>query len=311
MNGDARPGGGLSLSRGIWALADPKISLASLSAMFLGACVAAASAPLDWGWLAVTVLGIYALEVAKNASGEVFDFDSGTDLAVAAPDRSPFSGGKRVLVDGLLTRSQTWTVAIVAYVVAAGAGLVIVVAREPSVLWLGLIGVGCAFFYHAPPPRLSYRGLGELTVAFCYGPLLCSGTYLVQRGSVSAEVILLSVPLGLLIGNFLLINEFPDWRADDATGKRTLVVRLGPVGASRLFAATAAVAAVALLVIPLIGEAPKSVWLGLVAGPTAGFAVGRLRAHPFETARLVPAQAAALATFVLHSVGTGVGVLLG
>jgi hypothetical protein len=43
----------------------------------------------------------------QNASGELYDHDSGTDRAVAPEDRSPFSGGKRVLADGLLTRAQT------------------------------------------------------------------------------------------------------------------------------------------------------------------------------------------------------------
>ena len=43
----------------------------------------------------------------RRAPGEVFDFHSGTDQAVAYQDRSPFSGGKRVLVDHLLPRRQT------------------------------------------------------------------------------------------------------------------------------------------------------------------------------------------------------------
>ncbi len=61
--------------------------------MFLGVCAAAADGPVNWAWLAATVVGIYAVEVAKNASAETFDFDSGTDLAASEADRSPFSGG--------------------------------------------------------------------------------------------------------------------------------------------------------------------------------------------------------------------------
>jgi 1,4-dihydroxy-2-naphthoate octaprenyltransferase len=96
---------------GIWRLADPKVSLASMASMFLGACAAAHDGPIAWGWLALSVPGIFFIEAAKNASGEVFDFDSGADTGVAAEDRSPFSGGKRVLVDGFLTRRQTVTLA--------------------------------------------------------------------------------------------------------------------------------------------------------------------------------------------------------
>jgi 1,4-dihydroxy-2-naphthoate polyprenyltransferase len=111
---------------GVWRLADPKITLASAASLFLGTAAAAADGPLAWGWLAVTALGIFFVEVAKNASGEVFDFDSGADGAVPPADRSPFSGGKRVLVDALLTRRQTWTVAAVAYGLATATGALIV-----------------------------------------------------------------------------------------------------------------------------------------------------------------------------------------
>ena len=217
-----------NFAQGFWRLADPKISLASAASMLLGASAAAAAGPLSVGWLAVTVLGIFAVEVAKNASGEVFDWDSGTDLRIRPEDRSPFSGGKRVLVDGLLTRATG--LGHRHRRVSAGRrerGWPSSRWREPGVLWLGVAGLALAFFYHAPPFRLSYRGLGELAVAVSYGPLICAGTYLVQRGRMPTSVVLLSLPLGLLIAAFLWINEFPDYSADAMSGKRTLVVRLG------------------------------------------------------------------------------------
>ena len=199
---------------GLWRLADPKVSLASIASMTLGAAAAAHDGPVAWGWLALTVAGILLVEVAKNASGEVFDFDSGADLAVRPEDRSPFSGGKRVLVDGLLSRGQTVGIADVAYGLGAAAGLAISAAREPRVVWLGLAGVALAYFYHAPPLRLAYRGVGEIAVAVGYGPLVCAGTYLVQRNDLPLRVILLSLPLGALVAAFLIVNEFPDYAAD-------------------------------------------------------------------------------------------------
>ena len=93
---------------GFWRLADPKISLASFAGLFLGACVAAREGGLSWGWLWPSVFGIFCIEVAKNASGEIVDFESGTDRAVLPEDRSPFSGGKRVLVDGFSPAAKPW-----------------------------------------------------------------------------------------------------------------------------------------------------------------------------------------------------------
>src|SRR5688572_31723497 len=100
---------------GVFRVADPKITLASVASMIVGASVAAWQGAIDWAWLALTVLGIFFIEAAKNASGEIFDWDSGADQGLTEAERTPFSGGKRVLVDGLMTRRQTALMAAVFY----------------------------------------------------------------------------------------------------------------------------------------------------------------------------------------------------
>jgi len=295
---------------GFWRLADPKISLASFASMFLGACLAATALPLDWLWLGLTIAGIFALEIAKNASGEIVDFDSGADLGVTPQDRSPFSGGKRVLVDRLLTRRETIGIAATFYLVAIVIGLFIATFREPRVLVLGMIGVACAYFYHSSPLKLAYRGLGEIAVALCYGPLICAGTYLVQTGTLAAKVLWLSTALGLLIGAFLWVNEFPDYRADRNSHKLTLVVRLGRMRASYIFLLGIFIAFAMLLAAPFVAPLSFAVWLGLAGLPCAIFAAIRLLKAPESTARIVPAQTATLLAFVLFALGTGAGALI-
>lgn len=302
-------------SRGFWQgffrLADPKITLASVSSLVLAAGLALhQNRALAWGWFALAVFGIFWLEVAKNASGEIFDWDSGDDQRVAPEDRSPFSGGKRVLVDRLMTRNEVWFVAALGYGLGVVSGLVIAVLHEPRVLGLGLVGVGLAFGYHAPPLRLSYRGMGELAVGLAYGPLICSGGFLVLAGSLPRSVVFSSLPLGLAIAAFLWINEFPDRRADEASGKRTLVVRLGPRRASRVFAALVVTAFLGLTVLPLAGS-PPGVLAGLLGFPAAWSAARRLWIAHQDTAGIIPAQALTLAAFVLMALGSGVGAALG
>jgi hypothetical protein len=117
---------------GLWRLADPKISLAPLSSRLLGTALAAPDGDLSIVWLAVTVAGIFALEIAKNASGEIYDFAA--DSSVEGGRADPFPGGKRVLVDGLLTRRETAAIAAIGYPVAVACGMAIVLWREPAVL---------------------------------------------------------------------------------------------------------------------------------------------------------------------------------
>lgn len=292
----------------MWRLADPKITLASAASMFLGACAAASQGPLSVPWLVATIAGIFFIEAAKNASGELVDWDSGADQRVAPEDRSPFSGGKRVLVDALMTKRQTAAVAFAFY---AGGGLVglLIASHEPRVLVLGFAGAAIAFFYHAPPLRLSYRGLGELAVFVAYGPILLAGTYLVQRGEVSAAALQLSIPLGVMIAAFLFANEFPDARADEASQKRTLVVRLGKPRAARVYALFPAFAFAYLLALPVVANVSLGVWLGFAGLPPSVLAARRLRRGHAETREVVPAQAATLLSFVLLALGAGIGLV--
>jgi len=304
----ASPARTLDFRAGLFRLADPKITLASAAGIFLAAAASASAGPLAWGWLAVVVAGVFAIETAKNASGEIFDWDSGTDQAIAPADRTPFSGGKRVLVDGLLTRRQTAAIAVVGYSLALGAGLLVAWLREPRVLGLGILGLAGAWFYHAPPIQLSYRGWGEAAVALCYGPLLVAGTFLTLRQDLSWEVVALSIPLALLVGAFLWVNELPDASADAASGKRTLVVRLGRARAIRVFAALLAVPLALLLVLPLLGL-PWPVLGGMIAAPAAARAAKAALAAE-ETQQLIPAQVATLLAFLLYAAGAGLGLLV-
>jgi 1,4-dihydroxy-2-naphthoate octaprenyltransferase len=297
--------------QGFWRLADPKISLASFSGVFMAACMAAADYVLAPAWLLLTIAGIFAVEIAKNASGDLVDFDSGTDLAVAEEDRTPFSGGKRVLVDGLLTRRQTFSIAMFFYAIAIIIGLIIVVFRDDRVLFLGVAGIALAWFYHSGPIRLSYRGWGELAVGVSYGPLVVLGTYLVQTGTVTATALHASLVLGLLVAAFLWINEFPDYSADKASGKRNLVVKIGLLRATYVYLLMLVIGYGWLVYIAVNGDVTGGFLWGLLGMPAACFSVLRLFKYNGNTRSLIPAQAASLASFVLMAVGTGLGYAFG
>lgn len=296
--------------RGFWRLADPKISLTSAASIYLGVAVAASEGAFSTFWLVLTVLAFFAIEVAKNAWGDVFDYDSGVDLAVAPADRTNFSGGKRVLVDNLLTRKQTWGMAIGFGGAGLAIGLIIVLLREPMALWIGLLGFVLGWSYHGPPLRFVYRGLGELDVVLCYGPLIALSAYLIQAHSLSWPVFWLSLPLGVIIAAFLWVNQFPDYEADRGHGKHNLVVQLGKQRASRALPFIYLGAFALLAALPAVGL-PVTVWLGAIAAVPAAYASFQVWRHPQTFHRDKPVQPAALITFLVYSAGAGTGVLLG
>jgi 1,4-dihydroxy-2-naphthoate octaprenyltransferase len=76
-------------------------------------------------------------------------------------------------------------------------------------------------------------------IAFCYGWLPVAVGYYLQTGRLAPLVHMLALPIGLTIFNVILLNEFPDYPADAAAGKRNLTVRLGRQRAAVLYTLTA------------------------------------------------------------------------
>ena len=213
---------------GFWQLADPKIWIASTVSMIVAAALAYnLKGAFNLYWFVWTVVGIYLIEIGKNAINEVVDYDSGVDTFVTKEERTAFSGGKKTIVDGKLTVLEAKVIAILTMAAAVLIGIYISVYREPKVFIIGVIGFTLSIIYSLPPFKLAYRGLGELTVGLTFGPLIILGTYLVQTHTISPEIILVSLPIGLLITNVLWINQYPDYNADKKGAKMNWVVRLG------------------------------------------------------------------------------------
>lgn len=296
---------------GFWRLADPKISITSAASMAIGGALAARDDSFSWSWFLIMGLAMFCMEVAKNAWGDVYDYDSGTDLAVKPEDRTNFSGGKRVLVDHILTRRQTWIIAGL----FGGAGLLLgalmVFLREPSLIWLGSLALLLGWSYHGPPLQLAYRGLGELDVVLCYGPLIALATYALLTHEYHADVIWASLPLGLFTTAFLWVNEFPDYEADRSAKKNNLVVRLGKHRASRLLPLIYLLALGLLILAVAIGALHSFALLGIVAAVPAAICVWWTWLDPVTFYRHRPAQPLALLAFVLLSAGITTGILLG
>ncbi len=291
---------------GFWQLADPKIWIASTVPMALAAALAyGLEGKFNFFWFALTLLGIYLIEIGKNAINEYVDYQSGVDRFVTPDKRTPFSGGKKAIVQGKLNLQQTAWIALVTMLGGCLVGLVIVLFREPGVFWIGLAGAAMATFYSLPPFKFSYRGLGELAVGITFGPLIVSGTYLVQTGAINLPVILASFPLGFLIANVLWINQYPDVEADAMGEKLNLVVRLGKRKSVQVYKGLFAAAYLSVLV--LIFVTGNILWaLAFLSIPLAVRGMRVASRHYDHVPRLVEAN---LKTIQVYQV-TGVGMVL-
>jgi len=191
--------------------------------------------------------GVVAVMLATYLAGELHDRKE--DALAAVSGRTRFSGGSGVLVAGLVPEKSVRTAVLASLAAAAAVGLVLVFGygTGPLTIPLGALGVICGYFYSTPPPRWVSRGIGEVMIGFCYGWLPVAVSCYLMTGRIAPEVTWISVPVGLTIFNVILINEFPDFEADRAAGKKNLTVRLGPARAARLYIAVALLALLSLL----------------------------------------------------------------
>jgi 1,4-dihydroxy-2-naphthoate octaprenyltransferase len=202
----------------------------------------------------LTLGAVLCVHLGANVANDYYDYVTGADSM--NPEPTPFSGGSRVIQDGLVSAKASLTLTIVFLAAGFGMGLVLnSMIPGNKVLLIGIAGILCGFLYSAVPAKLSYRGLGEIVIFIAFGPLTVMGAYLCQTGEIDLFSCLISIPAGLLVLAILLVNEVLDLEWDAKAGKRTLVVRLGKGRAYRLFLAVyvaAFVVIAALLVARLV-----------------------------------------------------------
>jgi 1,4-dihydroxy-2-naphthoate octaprenyltransferase len=264
--------------RAIWAfvrLGRPKFLIGGFVFYGLGAALAvAAGAPFEagrylWGQLMVT-----AAQLMTHYANDYFDLEA--DRANRTPTR--WSGGSRILPDGVLPPAAALGAALVLFAVALGAALAFAMRTPdlPLTLPLAVFMTAFAWAYSAPPLRLAARGLGELTTAAVVTlsvPLL--GYYL-QAGEVDGRILAACVLPCLLQFAMLLAIELPDAAGDAVAGKRTLVVRLGAPAGARLYAGLTIAGFGALPLLARVGLPARVALAPLALAPVAIWQAARV-----------------------------------
>ena len=139
--------------------------------------------------------------------------------------------------------------------------IVLTAARGWPILAFGLGGFFLSAAYTAPPLRLKKRALGEPDVLIVWGPLMVGGTYYAALGHISWEVIVASIPYGLLCTAVLMGKHIDKIPWDQPDGTTTLPVLLGEKRARRLTQAMMAAFYVAVVVCVVLRALP---WPALV-----------------------------------------------
>jgi 1,4-dihydroxy-2-naphthoate octaprenyltransferase len=283
---------------------------ASVLPVLLGTAMAFARAgAFDAPAFALTLAAVVLVHLGTNVSNDYFDHRSGNDEFNTQFVR-PFTGGSRLIQEGLLSPRAVLALAIVLLSLAVAAGAALAATRGPSILVLGAIGIASGLFYVAPPFRFAARGVGEILIGINFGVLCVMGAYYVQTRTVTWESFVASLPLAVLIAAVVFINEFQDMEADPRAGKRPLVVRLGRRKASRVYGFVAAAAFAPVVAGVAARLLPPHALVSLAALPAALRAAAVARRRYDSPKELAPANALTILAHTLTGALLAAGYLL-
>ncbi|MEZ4808519.1 MAG: 1,4-dihydroxy-2-naphthoate octaprenyltransferase [Flavobacteriales bacterium] len=98
-------------------------------------------------------------------------------------------------------------------------------------LLLGLLAIGAAVKYTFGKNPYGYAGLGDLSVFLFFGIAGVCGTFYLHTRMFHPFLLPSAIAFGLLSAGVLNVNNMRDIHNDAASGKRTLVVRMGSANA--------------------------------------------------------------------------------
>lgn len=178
---------------------------------------------LHW-WRAVAALVVaLAVQVGTNYANDYSDGVRGTDEVRVGPIR--------LVASGLATPRSAAVASMLAFGVAAVAGLLLAAYTSWWLLAVGAACIAAGWFYTGGPKPYGYLGLGELFVFVFFGLVATCGSTYVQGVRVSsrgfAAALVASVAVGMLASALLEANNLRDLNGDAIAGKRTVAVRLG------------------------------------------------------------------------------------
>ena len=245
------------------------------------------------------------LHASVNAFNNYFDYKSMIDSRTV---KTPFSGGVDVLVKGQMKGSSALLVAFICLVIAGGIGVYFFALFFFILLPLVVYGTIAIVLYTPVISRI--YALSEIVAGSGFG-VMGVGVYVTQTGNLDTYALTVFIPVTILVGLLLFLNEFPDVDADRLGGRRHLVILLGKRRAAVLYVIGTAATYVWIVYSVILGFAPVTILVALISLPVAYKASRIVMRECEDTSKLVPALGLNVIMILLTILMIGAGFLIG
>ena len=191
--------------------------------VFLGAStVVANQLPVSLPLLMLALLGALLAHISVNTLNEYLDFKSGLDLETI---KTQFSGGSGALPQNPEMLGTVLAVGVGSSIALLLIGSFFVWLYGTGIIPIGIIGLALIATYTSwinkhPFICLIAPGLG-------FGFLMVAGTQFVLQGQYTTLSWLVAVVPFFLVNNLLLLNQYPDIKADTNAGRYHFPIAYG------------------------------------------------------------------------------------
>ena len=204
-----------------WILASrPRTLLAAIVPVLVGTSIAVHDGKFNFTAALIAMLCSIFIQVGTNFANDLFDYLHGSDKH----DRI---GPQRAVASGIISINEMKLGTILTFGLSFFLGLYLVFTGGVFVLLIGIISIIAGMAYTAGPYPLAYNGLGDVAAFLFFGLIGTVGTYYVQAHEVVSMAFWASIPVGALITNILVVNNYRDRDEDRSNGKNTLAVIFG------------------------------------------------------------------------------------
>ena len=274
--------------------------------VLLGIATAAMDTKVELFTIILVTIGAIAAHICVNTFNEYSDFRTGLDFKTT---RTPFSGGSGTLQRRPDLVNWTLLLALSTAAITGSIGIYFSLTKGWGLLPLGAFGLFIVLSYsfwlvRHPLLCLLAPGLG-------FGPCMVMGTYYVLTGHYSLSSAVVSLIPFFLVNNLLLLNQFPDIKADMLSGRNTLPIAFGLHKSVAVYAIFLLLTYVSIIVSVFLGLIPKFALIGvgtIIIGIPAIYGAYKNRDN---TKLLVPSMALNVFINLLTPVLVSIGIMVG
>ena len=209
--------------------ARPRTVLLSFSGVMMGGFLAFTQEAHNVTAIVFCALTAILLQVLSNLANDLGDYKKGTDNAQR-------KGPQRELQSGLISEKEMKTGIVIvglASLLSGGLLLISVFLTSSDLVdiavfaALGIAAILAALLYTLGKHPYGYRGLGDLFCFIFFGWAAVFGTYYLATKNLDFSILLPASAMGFMSNAVLNINTMRDIENDRASGKNSLVVKIG------------------------------------------------------------------------------------